>query len=81
MKVSVLLLILSFLLVGCTKAPSKLACEVWDEKLQKTGALVNYWAELSDDRTLTLEEKSKAWVDQNSYLAVLREMDSVGCKY
>lgn len=69
------------MLMGCTKAPSQLACEVWDEKLQETGASVNYWAELSNDRTLTREEKSKAWGDQNSYLAVLREMDSVGCKY
>ena len=69
------------MLVGCTKAPSQLACEVWDKKLLETGELVNYWAELSNDRTLTREEKSKAWDDQNSYLALLREMDSVGCEY
>ena len=75
------LLTLTFLLTGCAKAPSQLACEVWNEKLQEASVSVDYWAELSITRTLTLEEDRLAWKDQNSYIAVLREMDSVGCKY
>jgi hypothetical protein len=75
------LLTLTFLLPGCAKAPSQLACEVWNEKLQEASVSVDYWAELSITRTLTLEEDRLAWKDQNSYIAVLREMDSVGCKY
>lgn len=72
---------LSLLLTGCAKAPSQLACEVWNEKLQEASVSVDYWAELSISRKLTLEENKLAWRDQNSYIAVLREMDSVGCKY
>lgn len=72
---------LSLLLTGCAKAPSQLACEVWNEKLQEVSVAVDYWAELSISRKLTLEENKLAWKDQNSYIAVLREMDSVGCKY
>jgi hypothetical protein len=75
------LLTLSLLLTSCAKTPSRLACEVWNEKLQEASVSVDYWAELSISRKLTFEENSLAWQDQNSYLAVLREMDSVGCKY
>jgi hypothetical protein len=72
---------LSFLLTGCAKTPTPLACEVWNEKLQEASVPVDYWAELSISRTLTFEENRLAWEAGNSYIAVLREMDSVGCKY
>jgi hypothetical protein len=75
------LLTLILLLTGCANTPSQLACEVWNDKLQEASVSVDYWAKLSISRKLTLEENKMAWRDQNSYLAVLREMDSVGCKY
>lgn len=81
MKILISLLALLLLLTGCANTPSQLACEVWDEKLQEVSIPVDYWAELSITRKLTLEESKLAWKDQNTYLAVLREMDSVGCKY
>ena len=81
MKFLISLLALLLLLTGCSNNPSQFACEVWNEKLQEASVPVNYWAELSISRTLTPEERKLAWKDQNTYIAVLREMDSVGCKY
>lgn len=68
------------LLTGCSNNPSELACEVWNEKLQEASIPVDYWSELSSSRPLTLEEKRMAYQDQDSYIAVLREMNSVGCE-
>lgn len=81
MRLILTTLILALGLTGCTKNPSDLACEVWNSKLQQASVSVDYWAELSGSRNLSLEEKKQAWQDQNVYIAVLREMDSVGCKY
>ena len=69
------------MLTGCGKNPTDLACEVWNSKRQQASVSVDYWAELSGSRKLSLEEEKQAWQDQNAYIAVLREMDSVGCKY
>ena len=66
---------------GCSKNPSSLACEVLEEKRVESSEVVDYWAELSNARKLSLDENRQAWKDQDDYIAVLREMDSVGCKY
>ena len=81
MRIILTTLVLVLGLTGCTKNPSDLACEVWNSKRQKASVPVDYWAELSASRKLSLEEEKQAWLDQNAYIAVLREMDSVGCDY
>ena len=81
MKRPILLLITVLLFSGCSKNPTKLACEVWEERRIKTIEVVDFWSDLSKKRELTIEEKSQAWKDQDDFLSVLREMDSVGCKY
>lgn len=81
MKLFFCLILGTLILSGCSKNPSSLACEVWEEKRVETSKVVDYWSELSGARKLSLDENRQAWKDQDDYIAVLREMDSVGCKY
>lgn len=78
-KILVSLLIASVLLVGCSKNPSDLTCSVWNEKKAEAGKLVDYWADLSSKRELTLDEKRQAWNDQDYFIEILNEMENVGC--
>jgi len=80
MKRIAIFLSLLLLLTGCSKNPSDLACSVWVEKMNPAVELVNYWAELSKSRELTLDEKRQANKDQDALIAIWNEMDSIGCK-
>jgi uncharacterized protein YceK len=81
MKRISIVLVFMFLLTGCSKNPSDLACSVWEDKMNPAFELVDYWADLSKSRELTLDESQQAYRDQNALIAIWREMDSIGCKY
>ena len=79
MKILASLIVAVILLSGCGKNPSKLTCSVWNEKKSEIELSVNYWAELSAKRELTLAEKRRANADQDEFIKVLREMEKVCC--
>lgn len=47
MKLFLYLILGTLILSGCSKNPSSLTCEVWEEKRVETGKVVDYWSELS----------------------------------
>lgn len=81
MKKALIIVASILLLSSCSKNPSELACSTWEEKRIKSAESVNYWSDLSLTRTLNPSENQRALKDQDDYIAVLREMDLVGCKY
>ncbi len=81
MKKSSFLLVFLIVLTGCTKDSSSLTCELLEEERVERAKAVDYWSDLSKKRELTLDEKSLSWKDGDSYIEVLKEMDSSGCEY
>ena len=75
-----ILLVTLLLVTGCSRNPSELACSVWENQKFTAGKIVDDWSNLSGTRKLTIDESKQSWKAGNDYVAILNEMDTIGCK-